>query len=91
MSMGKTKHRTSFALDEATAERIQRLARRWGVSQAEVVRRAVRLAADQSETEGSDVRERVARYRSSGRISQEQADEFLRQVAEDRASWGRDR
>ncbi len=91
MIMNKTKYRTSFALDEATTERIQRLTRRWGVSQAEVVRRAVRLAADQSEKESSDVRERVARYRSSRRITAEQANEFLQRVAEDRGSWGRDR
>ena len=33
-------HRTTFALDEATAQRLRRSAGRWNVSQAEVVRRS---------------------------------------------------
>lgn len=37
-------HRTSFALDKATAKRLKRLAALWSVSQAEVVRRAVEQA-----------------------------------------------
>lgn len=37
-------HRTTFALDEATASRLKRLAARWQVSQAEVVRRSVEQA-----------------------------------------------
>ena len=64
---------------------------RWNVSQAEVIRRAVRLAADQSDAEGDNVRERLKAYRSSRRVTSEKADSFLQQVAEDRASWGRDR
>jgi len=40
-------HGTTFALDEATALRLKRLASRWNVSQAEVVRRAV-AQSDQS-------------------------------------------
>ncbi len=37
-------HRTTFALDEATAKRLKRLAVAWKVSQAEVVRRSVEQA-----------------------------------------------
>lgn len=37
-------HRTTFALDEPTAQRLKRLAARWQVSQAEVVRRSVEQA-----------------------------------------------
>lgn len=40
-------HRTTFALDEETAQRLKRLAARWDVSQAEVVRRSV-LQAEQN-------------------------------------------
>lgn len=39
-------HRTTFALDSATAQRLKRLAARWQVSQAEVVRRSVEQADD---------------------------------------------
>lgn len=37
-------HRTTFTLDQATARRLKRLAARWRISQAEVVRRSVEQA-----------------------------------------------
>ena len=37
-------HRTTFTLDAATIRRLKRLASRWNVSQAEVIRRAVAQA-----------------------------------------------
>ena len=89
--MSMTKHRTSFALDEATADLLRRLARRWDVSQAEVIRRAVKLAADRSDAVGDDIRERLRSYRASGRIDRKQADEYLRTIDEDRSRWRRDR
>lgn len=91
MFMETTKHRTSFALDDATADRIRHLARIWNVSQAEVVRRAVKLASDRIDIEESSVQERLQSYRMSGRIEPEAADVYLKQVAEDRARWERSR
>lgn len=38
--------RATYALDEQTDQRIRRLARTWGVSQAEVIRRAVQTSAE---------------------------------------------
>ena len=89
--MESTKRRTSFALDSTTSDRLRRLARRWNVSQAEVVRRAVKLAADWADTEGNSVQEQLKSYRTKNRIKREAADEYLEQVAEDRSRWGRDR
>ena len=43
--MGKMNVRATYALDQETAQRIRHLARRWGVSQAEVIRRSVEQAA----------------------------------------------
>lgn len=43
--MSKMNVRATYALDQETAQRIKRLARRWGVSQAEVIRRSVEQAA----------------------------------------------
>lgn len=37
-------HRTTFALDDTTAQRLKKLATLWQVSQAEVVRRSVERA-----------------------------------------------
>ena len=85
--MKSTKHRTSFALDEETIYRLKALARSWDVSQAEVVRRAVSLAYRHSESEAADVRERVAEYRAAGRIAAGDADDYLRQLRDERDHW----
>lgn len=68
-------HRTTFALDEATARRLKRLAAHWNVSQAEVVRRSVEKA-EQSESQPLTAEERIAAARQlrenlKGRISAE--------------------
>lgn len=47
-------HRTTFALDEATAQRLKRLAVRFKVSQAEVVRRSVEQAENHNQAENPD-------------------------------------
>jgi predicted transcriptional regulator len=52
-------HRTTFALDEATAQRLKRLAARWKVSQAEVVRRSVEQAEKHLTTSPSDIERRL--------------------------------
>jgi len=67
-------HRTTFALDDATAQRLKRLATRWNVSQAEVVRRSVDLAERHADRPDPDIEERIniaRRLRESlkGRIS----------------------
>jgi hypothetical protein len=38
--------KSTFSLDVETAERLERLARAWGVSKSEVLRRAIRAAPD---------------------------------------------
>jgi hypothetical protein len=40
--------RATYALDEQTSRRIKRLAKDWSVSQAEVIRRAVKAAVEKS-------------------------------------------
>jgi len=89
--MQTTKHRTSFALDEATVERLRRLARRWDVSQAEVVRRAMKLAEVQEEKNSESVRERLRGYQEGGYLTADIAEQYLKQVAEDRKRWDREK
>lgn len=55
-------HRTTFALDDLTAHRLKRLAARWQVSQAEVVRRSLEKT-EQAETSPPDAEERIAAAR----------------------------
>lgn len=87
--MYASKKRTSFALDEQTLLMIHALAGRWRVSQAEVVRRAVRHAA---EADRSDTETLVARFRDywkAGALAAERAEAYLAEVASDRAVWDR--
>lgn len=46
--MARMSVRATYALDEQTDRRIRRLAAAWRVSQAEVIRRSVKAAAEQS-------------------------------------------
>lgn len=87
--MVTAKHRTSFALDEETIRRIQHLAAQWHVSQAEVVRRAVRMTAEGERSDADQLRERLTSYQEAGRMTAETADQYLAEVSADRAGWKR--
>lgn len=87
--MLKSKRRTSFALDAETIDRLQLLAGRWGVSQAEVVRRAVGRAAEAELSDSAGLLARLADYRRSGGLAAEEAEAYLRTVDRDRRAWER--
>lgn len=89
--MHKAKQRTSFALDEETVELLHSLAGRWRVSQADVVRRAVRLAAAQDRSDADALQRRLADYWERGGVCAEEAASYLDEVAENRAAWERGR
>jgi predicted transcriptional regulator len=81
-------HRTTFALDGATAARLKRLAARWRVSQAEVVRRAVAQAEVQAAAEPRDPIAMLAALHESGQgLDRKSADAWLAEVLEDRKRW----
>ena len=86
--MASMKHRTSFALDETTTRRLKKLAARWNVSQAEVVRRSVEQAERGS---GSETRDPVAQLRrlheNGGGLRPEKAEEWISEIREDRKHW----
>ena len=74
--MATMTHRTTFALDDMTAQRLRRLAARWQVSQAEVVRRSLEQA-ESAHVSQPDIEERIdaaQRLRESlrGKISAEE-------------------
>lgn len=87
--MSLSKQRTSFALDGETIRLLQRLSGQWNVSQAEVVRRAVRLAAEKERSDPGRLLERLTEYRNQGRIEPEEAERYLGEVAAERAGWER--
>ena len=81
-------HRTTFALDEATAQRLKRLAARWKVSQAEVVRRSVEQAENLQKTEDPDPAAMLrALFESGGGLDLEKGNAYIAEVYEDRKHW----
>ena len=81
-------HRTTFALDQTTAKRLKRLAARWQVSQAEVVRRSVEQAEKAAAPERPDpaamLRELFAK---GGGLDPEKGSAYIAEVYEDRKHW----
>lgn len=80
-------HRTTFALDDVTAQRLKRLATRWNVSQAEVVRRAVARSEQAEETPKPDRISLLKAYHAKGGMDQKRADEWIKEIEEDRKHW----
>lgn len=81
-------HRTTFALDGVTANRLKKLAKRWEVSQAEVVRRAIEKADVPPEAVKPDpVAMLKALHAKGGGLSRAKADAYLAEVYEDRQHW----
>lgn len=81
-------HRTTFALDQATAERLKRLALRWKVSQAEVVRRSVEQAERQPTGERRDPVAMLQHLRETGGgLDAAQAENWVTEIREDRKRW----
>jgi predicted DNA-binding protein len=84
--MPKMTHRTTFALDEATAQRLKRLSRKWGVSQAEVVRRSVERSEKDLESEDSLALLDELHISGNG-LTEEAASDYLSRNREIRKSW----
>jgi predicted transcriptional regulator len=85
--MATMTHRTTFALDAETIRRLKRLAARWQVSQAEVVRRAVAQAEAQPEPQSSDPVAMLRQMQESDPIDPKKADLYLSEVYQDRKTW----
>ena len=82
--MARMQYRTTFALDRDSMLRLRRLSRRWGVSQAEVVRRALREV--ESAAEAVDPLVALRALQTAGEaVTREEADRYLAEVDEDRA------
>lgn len=57
--------RSTYSLDSETARTIKRLAQSWGASQAEVIRRSVKLAAEQAAVPPMTPVQVIAHYRAA--------------------------
>ncbi len=86
--MNRMSHRTTFALDEATASRLKRLASQWQVSQAEVVRRSLEQAERLGQRGKPDPEALLSALHKTGAgLSAEAAANYLAEVREDRKKW----
>ncbi len=86
--MATMTYRTTFALDQATASRLKRLAARWQVSQAEVVRRSLEKAEHPVEPQNPDPVTRLRElHEKGGGLDLKLADAYLAEVYEDRKHW----
>lgn len=77
--------RSTYSLDVETMKLIESLARRWDVSKSEVLRRAVRMAHEQSATS-----ERLGAFRrlqASMNLTTAQADEWVAEIRAERDAW----
>ncbi len=82
-------HRTTFALDSDTMRRLKKLALRWQVSQAEVVRRALTQVESLPDTQPLDVLARLKSYHAASTLDAFEADAYLAQARADRKRWRR--
>lgn len=81
-------HRTTFALDETTARRLRRLAARWEVSQAEVVRRSLEQAESRMPAGKTDAIALLQRlHEKGGGLERKKADSYLAEVYQARKQW----
>ena len=78
-------HRTAIALDQTTARRLKRLAARWQVSQAEVVRLSLEQAEKLTKFQKPDAIALLRRlHQKGGGLDRRKADAYLAEVREDR-------
>jgi Ribbon-helix-helix protein, copG family len=87
--MATMTHRTTFALDGDTVRRLKKLALRWQVSQAEVVRRALSQAEKLPATQRLDLLARLKSYHTASTPDTSAADAYLAQARSDRKRWRR--
>lgn len=81
-------HRTTFALDEASAQRLKRLATRLRISQAEVVRRSLEQTEKSIDIEKPDPISMLRRlHESGGGIDPARAETWMAEIRENRKHW----
>jgi len=88
--MQLSQYRTTFSLDLETVSELKNLAVRWSVSQAEVVRRAIRSAARSDQTTHASPLEALRQYHKKHGQNKEYAkrvEEYLEEVRRNRKYW----
>lgn len=81
--------RSTYALDPETVRRLDDVARRWGVSKSEALRRAIRAASDQRDVSGQDRLAALSELQKSLDLTPKAAKTWIRQVKRERETFGR--
>ena len=90
MSMAIPKVKATYALDPETLRRLERMARRWGVSKSEALRRAIRSAAEPGSPQADGGLEVLDRLQGVVALTREGSRRWARAIrAERRASSAR--
>lgn len=87
LMMAKKVIRTTYALDEETVDRIDRLARTWGVSRSEALRRAVAHAAHDRPGQAAHQLRLFRELQESLSLTEEQAEAWIDDVRQEREAW----
>ena len=84
----KTTYRTTFALDEVARKRIMRLAKKWQVSQAEVIRRSLEKAETMENLIEPDPLAMLESLAAKGELmAREDAQAYLNENQQNRKEW----
>ena len=84
----KTTYRTTFALDEVARKRIQRLSKKWQVSQAEVIRRSLEKAETMEDLIQPDPLAMLDSLAAKGQLmALEDANAYMKENLENRKEW----
>ena len=85
--MAKKVIRTTYSLDVETVETLRRLARAWGVSRSEALRRAVARTAAEPASTAEDRLGALRDVQESVGLTPAQADEWLAELRSQRDAW----
>ena len=81
-------HRTTFALDEQSIQRLKHLSSRWQVSQAEVIRRSLEQAEQCARQTSKDPVSLLEQLHANGAgLLAEDAARYISEVQADRKQW----
>jgi hypothetical protein len=85
--MATMTHRTTFAFDKVTAQRLKRLASRWKVSQAEAVRRSLEQSETSLKDSTPDPVALLQEFHARGGMDPKRAKQWISELREDRKRW----
>jgi Arc/MetJ-type ribon-helix-helix transcriptional regulator len=89
LDMAIPRVKSTYSLDLETVDALDDLARRWGVSKSEVLRRAVRAAAEAEEGGAGGPLGALDALQASAHLTRAKADAWVREVRAERQAAAR--